>query len=100
MIRREGNTIHVQGIVNAHNVVDLTQQGIVQLEKELEGSRVRIDLQQITEVDSTAVSMLLEWSRAANQNRCHLEFFHSPANLKSLIQLYGVADMIETQSNP
>jgi len=98
MIRREGNTIRIQGVVNIHNVVDLTQQGIIQLENESVDNSVLFDLEQVTEVDSTAVSMLFEWLRAANQRQCRIEFVHLPANLESLIQLYGVTDIITTQS--
>ena len=59
MLRREGNTIIVQGPVNINNVVDLTEKGLALLEN----GNLQISLQQITEVDSTAVSMLLEWLR-------------------------------------
>ena len=65
-----------------------------------EGGRVfkapalTLDLAGVTEVDSTAVSLLLEWRRAAQREKRKLDFVNYPANLKSLIQLYGVTDLL------
>ncbi|MCB1985752.1 MAG: STAS domain-containing protein [Burkholderiales bacterium] len=95
MLRREGNTIIVQGPVNINNVVDLTEKGLALLEN----GNLQISLQQITEVDSTAVSMLLEWLREANKKNCRLEFIHLSASLESLMQLYGVTEFIIPLSN-
>lgn len=68
-----------------------------------EGTRVftapslSVDLAAVTEVDSTAVSLLLEWRRAAQREKRSIEFVNHPANLKSLIALYGVAELLGTQ---
>ncbi len=65
-----------------------------------EGGRVfklpalTLDLAGVTEVDSTAVSLLLEWRRAAQREKRKLDFVNYPANLKSLIQLYGVSELL------
>ncbi|MBM3341822.1 MAG: STAS domain-containing protein [Betaproteobacteria bacterium] len=53
-----------------------------------------VDLAGVTEVDSTAVSVLLEWRRAAARDKRAIDYVNLPANLKSLIQLYGVAELI------
>lgn len=53
-----------------------------------------VDLAGITEVDSTAVSLLLEWRRAAQREKRAIAYVNYPANLKSLIQLYGVTDLL------
>ena len=53
-----------------------------------------VDLAAVTEVDSTAVSLLLEWRRAAQREKRTLDYVNYPANLKSLIQLYGVTDLL------
>lgn len=66
-----------------------------------EGGRVfkapalTVDLAGVTEVDSTAVSLLLEWRRAAQREKRAIEYVNYPANLKSLIQLYGVSDLLK-----
>ncbi|NBQ68331.1 MAG: STAS domain-containing protein [Nitrosomonadaceae bacterium] len=59
-----------------------------------------IDLDQVTEVDSTIVSMLLEWQRATRKSSHALQFINMPESLKSLIQLYGVAELIPLSANP
>lgn len=53
-----------------------------------------VDLAGVTEVDSTAVSLLLEWRRAAQREKRTIEYVNYPANLKSLIQLYGVSELL------
>lgn len=49
-----------------------------------------IDLARLTSVDSSAVSVLLAWRRAAQAKSIALRFHHVPHNLQSLIDLYGV----------
>lgn len=95
MIQRSGNTIVVQGPVNINNVVELTTQGLVLLDND----NLQVDLQQVTEVDSTAISMLFEWLREAGKKNCHLQFVHLPASLESLMQLYGVTGFIAPSAN-
>lgn len=95
MIQRKGNTLIVQGAVTFHNVAALTQQGIALLDDD---EHMQVDLQKITEVDSTIISMLFEWLRAARKINCHLKFTHQPESLQSLAQLYGVTDMINPSS--
>jgi phospholipid transport system transporter-binding protein len=55
---------------------------------------VVVDLAGVTEVDSAAVSLLLEWRRSALAGNRRIEFTNLPANLKSLATLYGVADLL------
>jgi len=95
MISREDNTLIVEGAVTVQNVVDLMQQGL----KLLDSDHLYVDLQKITEVDSTVISMLFEWLRAAEKKNCRLEFIHFPKSLESLIQLYGVTSILQSESN-
>lgn len=53
-----------------------------------------VDLAAVTEVDSSALSLLFEWQRAAQRRQCRLSFCNLPASLSSLAELYGVADLI------
>ena len=53
-----------------------------------------LDLAGVTDVDSTAVSLLLEWRRAALRDKRSIAYLNYPANLKSLIHLYGVAELL------
>ena len=58
--------------------------------------RLTIDFGGITEVDSSAVALLLEWRRRALARGKTLLFVNLPANLMALAELYGVADLIRT----
>jgi phospholipid transport system transporter-binding protein len=56
--------------------------------------RLTIDFSGITDVDSAAVALLLDWRRMAARRAKTLVFVNLPANLLALAQLYGVADLI------
>ena len=60
----------------------------------LKAPAVTVDLAGVTEVDSTAVSLLLEWRRAALRERRAIAYVNYPDNLKSLIKLYGVSELL------
>lgn len=59
-------------------------------------ARLVIDFSGITDIDSSAVALLLEWSRWANARGKALEFVNLPPNLLALAELYGVADLIQS----
>ena len=87
MLTREGDQLKVAGPLNIGSVTTLlTQSGGM-----LAGVTV-VDLGGVTEVDSAAVSLLLEWRRQAQNPALH--FSNLPAALKSLADLYGVTDLI------
>lgn len=90
MIVREGNTVKVGGAVTVDNVSAMTAQGTALLD----GECLIVDLVAVEDVDSSIVSMLLEWLRTANQHNCQLQFINQPESLKSLVQLYGVSEFI------
>ena len=58
----------------------------------------KIDLADLSAVDSAAVATLLAWQRAAREQGKLLVFVNLPANLQSLAELYGVADLLNTAS--
>lgn len=89
-IFRAGNSLIVQGAVTIDSVVMLTKRGIALFDDQ----PLTIDLDSVTEVDSTIVSMLLEWLRAAQKNNQALHVINMPDSLESLIQLYGVTELI------
>lgn len=57
--------------------------------------RLTIDFTAITEVDSSAVALLLEWRREAARRGKALQFANLPANLLSLADLYGVTELLQ-----
>lgn len=62
-------------------------------EAHLNGDLV-VDLAAVTEVDSSALSLLFEWQRAAQRRKCKVSFCNLPASLASLAELYGVTELI------
>ena len=92
---RDNDKIIVQGRVTIDNVVKLTQDGIALFDDH----PLTIDLDKVTEVDSTIISMLLEWLRATRKNTYPLQFINLPGSLRSLIQLYDVVELIPVSVN-
>ncbi len=90
MILRDGDKLSVQGPITIATVVEVIEQGVNLFDR----TDLIIDLAQVTEVDSSAVSMLLEWQRKAQKNNQRLCFSNMPESLKNLTQLYGVAELV------
>lgn len=53
-----------------------------------------IDLSRVSDVDTTAVSLLFEWQRQAHNHQSKILFSNLPDNLVSLAKLYGVSELI------
>jgi phospholipid transport system transporter-binding protein len=53
-----------------------------------------IDLSRLATVDSAAVATLLAWKRAAATRKAPLALTNPPPSLRSLTELYGVADLL------
>ena len=58
------------------------------------GGQAEIDLSRTTVVDSSAVATLLAWKRAAAARNAPLALRNPPASLRSLAELYGVAELL------
>lgn len=63
----------------------------------LTAAEITVDLSGVTEVDSAAVSLLLEWRRQAQRANRTIRYTHLPANLKSLATVYGVTELISDE---
>lgn len=59
----------------------------------LEGTSV-VDLSAVTEADSSAVAVLLAWTRIAGERGQALSIVGVPAGVRSLANLYGVAELL------
>ena len=53
-----------------------------------------IDFANVTDIDTSTISLILEWQRRAQRENQQLKFVNLPANLTSLTQLYGVDELI------
>jgi phospholipid transport system transporter-binding protein len=90
MIACDGGRCTVQGPVNLENAVELLARG----NELFTAPEVTLDLAGVTEVDSSALSLLLEWRREATRNGRAIRYLNLPANLQSLAGLYGVAELL------
>ena len=90
MILRDGVKLCVQGPITIDNVPAVIKQGDALFDQ----PDLVIDLAQVTEVDSSAISMLLEWQRKAQGHNQQLYFSNMPKNMNNLAQLYGVSELI------
>ena len=90
MITNDGNRFRVDGPITMANARSVMEQG----DSLFNHGEVEIDLAAVDEVDSSAVSILLQWVREAKQRDQKIIFINLPENLKSLVTLYGVQDFI------
>ena len=89
-IRRDGNTLKIEGPIHMANARALMGEGTALLGSDITG----IDMGGVTEVDSAAVSLLLEWQRQMSKHNTSLRFANLPESVKSLADLYGVTKLL------
>lgn len=90
MIVRDGSRFRVQGPVTIGNVMSVLEAGLQQFNPELK----QIDFSGLDEVDSAAISMVLEWLRVSKSRNLQLCVVNMPDNMKSLASVYGVLELI------
>lgn len=89
MMTRQGNRILVDGPMTFETVEALVADVAV-----FDGDDLVVDLKGVTNADSSALSLLLEWMRRMRGAGKKLEFANVGANLRSLAELYGVVDLL------
>lgn len=85
MIEGDGSRFRIDGAITMDNANAVLEDGLAKF-----GEASAVDLSALEEVDSSAVSLLLEWRRANPK----LQYVGCPDNLKSLVTLYGVLDLV------
>lgn len=94
-ITQTGNNWRITGDVLIDNASDLLAQS-----KSLALSEnIEVDFSAVTDVDTSALSLMMEWQRRASALNCKVNFQHVPVNLMSLAGLYGVTDFISLGKN-
>ena len=94
MIQREGDRITVSGRLTL-DTARLAASSLFNGElRSVAGDKLVVDLARVDAVDSSAVSVLLQWSRQARENGVELSFINLPPNLRSLANLYDVAEVL------
>ena len=92
MIRREGDSLILEGPVTLDTVPGLVGPAEEHLRQ---GARV-IDFRDVTEVDSAAVALALEWLRHAEESKTALRLANLPAAMQNLAKLYGVSELLQS----
>lgn len=59
-----------------------------------------IDFSQTTDIDSSALALMLQWRREAEQSGNTVTFEGVPHNLKVLAELYGVSFLLDHHPIP
>ena len=90
MIRRQGDRYLIEGSVTLASVSALLAEG----SRTLDGSSVVVDFSGVTEADSSAISLMLEWTRRMHASNRQILFTNLGGSLMSIANLYGVTDLI------
>ena len=80
--------------LNGDVVIGTAKSILTESEALLIGADTVVDFKQVEDIDTAAVSLILEWKRRAIKENQALRFTNLPINLSSLVQLYGVEDFI------
>ena len=91
MIRREGDELRVTGPLTMQTVPELAEA----VEEHFRTGANQIDFAEVTEVDSSAVALTLEWQRLAARNNILLRLLNLPAAMLNLSKLYGVSELVQ-----
>jgi len=91
MIEQEGNTFHFSGPLTIATVNETLRQSEALFAQE---GAWELDFAGVEEVDSAAVSLLLEWVRQATQRGRQLRIQHLSDNLQCLVKVYGVKELL------
>jgi phospholipid transport system transporter-binding protein len=90
MIVRDGDRFRIEGPVTLRSATALLARG-----RQLFVEPVSlVDLAKVTEVDSAALALLVQWLREARAQKREIVYLNLPENLKSLGTLYGVLDLL------
>lgn len=80
--------------LTVHNAQTVLQDGL----RAIADGQTHLDLAGLTAVDSAAVATMLAWQRAARGKGKTLLFTNLPVNLQSLVDLYGVTELLHSAS--
>ena len=89
-MRREGDRLIVDGPVTLESVPALAQE----IDTHLGSGAAVLDLAGVTEIDSSAVALVLEWRRQAERRNVALRLANAPEALQNLAKLYGVLELL------
>ncbi|MDP3744392.1 MAG: STAS domain-containing protein [Methylotenera sp.] len=91
----QGNQWHVTGDVLMDNANAVLQESNTLTMTD----DTNIDFSKVSDVDTAALSLIMEWQRRAISSGNKIHFSHLPEGLVSLVALYGVTDFISFSAN-
>ena len=90
MISQEDDRLRISGPVTLENAMELRKES----EQYFRSSSVLVDFSNAEEIDSAAISLMLEWLRSARAAGWDVRFTNLGESITSLVDLYGVTDLI------
>ncbi|MBA2689775.1 MAG: STAS domain-containing protein [Burkholderiales bacterium] len=90
MIQVEGSVLKLSGPVTIETHVAVRDSAAPHIGQ----ADWAIDWAGVSEVDSSALSLIFAWLRASQAQGQTIRNVNLPANLKSLAELYGVAELL------
>lgn len=90
MIRREEGRIVLSGPLTLANVAQVLEEG----RRHLADGAATVDLSEVSELDSSALALLLAWMREAKAAGRAIAFANLPESLQTIARLYGVQDLL------
>lgn len=90
MIRDAGDRIEVSGPLTLGKAREMLEAGNALISR----PEVTFDLTQVQEVDSSGLTIVFGWVRAARSQGKVVRISNPPQNLLSLAELYGVTELL------
>lgn len=90
MIRDAGDRIEVSGPLTLRNAREMLEAGKAMIMR----PETVFDLSQVKEVDSSGLTVVFGWVRAARRQGKTARICNPPQNLLSLAALYGVTELL------
>ncbi len=61
-------------------------------------AQTEVDFSAVTDIDSSALALMLQWRREAESAGSTVRFIHVPDNIRVLAELYGVTFLLQEGS--
>jgi anti-sigma B factor antagonist len=90
-------TVRVEGEIDLATTAPLDQ--ALSEARRTGAQRIRIDLAEVTFVDSSAVHLLLRWTQAAEREQWTLSIVQGPAPVRRLFDLTGLLDELPFEAD-
>jgi anti-anti-sigma factor len=91
VIRVDGERLVLEGPLNLSTVPALASRGIERLAS---GATAVVDLAATTDIDSSGVALILEWTRECARLGRQLRVVNAPDAVAKLADLYGVSNLL------